>query len=209
MNLVFADGSSGLPYSLDLAALNLSPAAPGSAVAMRDPAGAITVQIRDAAGRPVLSADGAGVWQRTIYDIEADGLVWTRIEDPLRNAQNADSYRVLQGSDGAGRVRENRDAAGHPTYNIIAAFEQRTINALGHSTTQTLDAAGRVIRVIDPVNAEQAFAYNAADQQLTRTDALGNMTTMVYDIRGQRVTDIDRLGKATTFTYDALGNLLV
>ena len=87
LSLSFADGS-GLPVDFPLPALDLGldASAPASAVAVRDPAGAIRLQLSDAAGRQLLSVSSDGTWQRIVYDIETDGLVWTRVEDSLRNS---------------------------------------------------------------------------------------------------------------------------
>ncbi len=209
LSLSFADGS-GLPvgYPLPAVDLGLASNAPGSAVAVRDPAGALRLQIRDAAGRQILSVSSDGTWQQIIYDLEVDGLVWTRVEDTLRNSSTPDAPFVSrQGSDGAGRVRRQHDAEGHLTEHITAAFSRRQRNALNDSTVQHLDYAGRVTGSTDPIDPGPSFTYNAADQILTRTDALGNTTTMVYDIRGRKIAEIDRLGQPTTFAYDALGQL--
>jgi RHS repeat-associated protein len=61
---------------------------------------------------------------------------------------------------------------------------------------------------LDPQGNVQAAAYDAANNPLSRTDALGNAVTFTYDTHGNLIASLDALGNKTAFTYDANGQLL-
>ncbi|WP_438447890.1 RHS repeat-associated core domain-containing protein [Gorillibacterium sp. sgz5001074] len=52
------------------------------------------------------------------------------------------------------------------------------------------------------------YSYNKNGQLLTRTDALGGITTYAYDAEGRQTAQTDALGHTTTYRYDALGRLI-
>ncbi|WP_224240704.1 DUF6531 domain-containing protein [Hyalangium gracile] len=58
-------------------------------------------------------------------------------------------------------------------------------NSLGQTTQYHMNLAGQVIKVVDPVGAETAYAYDPRTLQKTKeTDPLGNATLWEYDERG-------------------------
>src|SRR5207247_3971808 len=56
-----------------------------------------------------------------------------------------------------------------------------------------------VSAIIDARGDRTTFTYDDAGRQVTRKDALGNVTTWAYDSRGLQ-TQIDARGNRTTFT---------
>jgi len=60
-------------------------------------------------------------------------------------------------------------------------------------TTQSYDAAGRVVTITD-----------AAGNRTGITDARGNRITFTYDSRGSQTELVDQLQRRTTFGYDAV-----
>ncbi|MFA7443886.1 MAG: putative Ig domain-containing protein, partial [Lysobacteraceae bacterium] len=90
-----------------------------------------------------------------------------------------------------------------------------TISAAGiqHSSGKQVqfqrDAQGRIIRLIDPSGAEQAYAYSAAGDLATHTDALGNVTRFHYDADHYLVRIVDPLGRPLARTiYDDDGRVI-
>lgn len=90
-----------------------------------------------------------------------------------------------------------------------------TISAAGiqHSSGKQVqfqrDAQGRIIRLIDPSGAEQAYAYSAAGDLASHTDALGNITRFHYDADHYLVRIVDPLGRPLARTiYDDDGRVI-
>lgn len=58
---------------------------------------------------------------------------------------------------------------------------KRQPSGLMTSFEMEYDSLGRLVKEIDPLNAETAYAYDAASNRITLTDAEGNTTTWSYD----------------------------
>jgi YD repeat-containing protein len=80
-------------------------------------------------------------------------------------------------------------------------------DALGHTTTNTYDAAGNQTSVTDPLGNKSTFTYDGRGNQLTSSDPLGNVTTNTYDAKGNLLTTQNALGQTTTNVYDGAWNL--
>jgi RHS repeat-associated protein len=78
-----------------------------------------------------------------------------------------------------------------------------------NSAIQAITGGGSCGACSDPRNGDQSVTRDASGNVLTRTDALGNTSTLTYDPIFNKVSSItDPLGNATKLTYDAHGNLL-
>ena len=202
-------------------------AAAGSAVAVINPLDEISVTVRDAIGRTVISGiikpNGTPItWQVAYYAGQADtsgatsGLVQTVQIDALGHANTA-------WTDGAGRTIQSADA-------------------LGKITSLQFDANGNMVSVRDPnsVGWDAGTAlgtyngYDALNRLTDRTDTQGDSTKTVYDLNGnvvqtfdaknyvsravstkmaydardRKVSMTDRNGGLTTWGYDPNSNLL-
>jgi YD repeat-containing protein len=58
------------------------------------------------------------------------------------------------------------------------------------------------------VGLRASFGYDSASQQVSVTDALGNMSTTVFDPDGRTLATVNANGFRTTQVYDAIGELL-
>ena len=61
---------------------------------------------------------------------------------------------------------------------------------------------------MNPLGFRTSFGYDAASQQVSVTDALGNITTSVFDADGRTLATINANGFATTQVYDGIGQRL-
>ena len=75
-------------------------------------------------------------------------------------------------------------------------------------TTETqYDAAGRVIKVIDPLGGVTATQYDAFGNAIQITDARGYSRYQVFDNAGRLVQSVDAERYLTHYSYDTFGNL--
>lgn len=105
--------------------------------------------------------------------------------------------RLTRHTGEGGAVLEHRydDARGRVT----------TIDVLGRSVTQELDAQGRVTRLTDALGNSTSFTYvGASTLEASRTDAMGRTTTFTYDRRGRQTVVRDALGQEQRTEYDDL-----
>ena len=101
------------------------------------------------------------------------------------------------------------------------------------TTTFTHDPAGRLLTATLPGRGVLTYAYDAADQLVSVTDALGNQVAYAYDLKGNRTQDVTKdpngtvvvrqvdlafnarnfpdsinaAGSVTQLVHDAVGNL--
>ncbi|MDA3963818.1 MAG: hypothetical protein PF961_23765 [Planctomycetota bacterium] len=209
----------------------------GSAVAVTNPAGEITLTVRDGLGRSVLSLEPDGDATRTDYDdlVPAQPgqpgalLATASVRDPAGLALTAIRY-----ADGAGRVLRSTDAEGeHTTLSYDAngnRISYRDPNGVGQDCV--FDARNRDIVCEDTQGDRQLKVYDAASQLVQSVDAVGaqalpgfagerlssatpGLDWCQFDVRGRKIACTDRLrdtgGAAvstTAFSYDANSNLL-
>ena len=77
-----------------------------------------------------------------------------------------------------------------------------------YSTSETFDAAGRLIARIDAKGNKTSYEFDAAGRNIAVTDALGNRSEYSYDAKGNRIAFKDALNRVTRYTYDANSNLI-
>ncbi len=93
------------------------------------------------------------------------------------------------------------------TYNATTGNLETTTDAGNNTTTFTMNGLGQVSRIDYADSTHETFTYNDLGDQLTHTDARGNVTSQTYDHhRRPLVTTLP--GNATlTNVYDDEGNL--
>jgi RHS repeat-associated protein len=106
------------------------------------------------------------------------------------------AQRVLE-YDERGNVLRETDPQGKV---VVRTFDARN-NRL--SETEPYDPSNPP----DPIPTT-SYSYDASDNLLTTTDALGHTTTYTYNVTRQVLTTKDARNHTTTNTYDASGNLL-
>ncbi|MBD2168526.1 putative Ig domain-containing protein [Calothrix membranacea FACHB-236] len=84
----------------------------------------------------------------------------------------------------------------------------RTIDENGYTTTFVTDSIGRLLKQRDHLGNEITYQYEAQNL-ISATDPLGNVTKFEYDDASQLIRRIDPQGGITQFSYDALGRLII
>ncbi len=78
----------------------------------------------------------------------------------------------------------------------------------GNVTTYTLNGAGVVTQVLDPLNGTTQYTYDANYNVTQVTDALNRTTQSAYDSLGNLTIYTDTLSNATRYTYNSTNDLL-
>jgi RHS repeat-associated protein len=160
------------------------------------------------------------------YD-DADRL--TSSVSPLGNVNGcgcASQYTTSYGPDPDGNQHTVTDPNQHTTTTNYNADEQAInfTDAAGRETQWQYDPNGNLTAVIGNYQSVIKYAYNALNQQVSKTTGLtsisdpgGNTTTYFPDADGMLTKTVDPLGNApggtpanytTSYTYDADGNRL-
>jgi RHS repeat-associated protein len=186
-----------------------------------DPLGDTTETTYDGDGRTLTVEDGDGNTTTSAYDLAGE-LCWTLpggtssagCSSPPTNAQ-VTTYN----SDGT--VHEQKDGKG----DAIITYEYNhcgqvtsTEDALGNTTTYTLDADGNILTKLDPVSGATCsgteigcttYMYDA-DNELTAVSYSDSpsedVTSITYDSDGQQTGMTDGTGNST-WAYDSLHRL--
>lgn len=205
-NLTDGVGIDAVPaVAAVLPALGLGAGADGSAMAVTNPQGETSIELRDGLGRSVARIDALGHASRVTYDVVVGGLVETAMIDAL-------GHTTVSRADAGGRTRQAIDALGNQTaVSFDAAGNQiGQLDAVGEGWSAGFDVHNRMTSRSDtrlPAGTT-SWGYDADGNRLSETDALGKTETSTYDLRNRRTLLTDRLNGLTRFAYDAVGNLV-
>ena len=180
-----------------------------------DPLGNVTTTAYDNLQRKTSvtepDPDGAGglsapAWT---YAYNSQTLL-SKITDPL-------SHDTTFGYDDYGRMTSEANHLGHTTTFGYDTLGRRTTvttpdpdgaGAITASvTTTTYDIYDRVTGIDNPLGGDTTFTYDKANQLLTLTDSVNNLTTWAYDNLGQVAMETNHLNDTRSFYFDAVGNL--
>jgi RHS repeat-associated protein len=172
----------------------------GNLLSWADGLGHTTTYSYDVRGRLVTTTDPVGGVTKRTYDGNSN---LSTLTDPLKGVR-------IFAYDGQNRVTRYTDPLGNRSgYSYDA--DGRLAGAddpLGNVTQYAYDAVGNLVSVRDPMGyLVIQVTYDARNQPLTATDALGRTTTATYDTLKNLVSTTDPLGKATSFSYDAANRL--
>ena len=121
--------------------------------------------------------------------------------DPRGGSSAADYYPD-------GRLKSETDRMGNTTQYAYDLNANTITYPDGGVIVRTNNAYGKPITVRDPLNRVTSFTYDANQNVLTRTNALGNTWTYTYDATGNLTSAKDPLGNLTRRDWDARGRLL-
>jgi RHS repeat-associated protein len=189
-----------------------------------DSAGDLT-QYTDQNGNVSTYADNAMGWMtsKTLPDTSGVTSTYTYTYDKVGNqltetipitatqtATTTDTYDAMN------RLSTETDPLGDLTkYTYDNNGNQIAVtNPLGYVTTNTYDAANRQTGTTIPlsgsgqnqVTATTTFGYDAAGEQTSKTDAMGDLWQYTYNSRGWMSSSTDPMQNKTTYGYDAVGD---
>ncbi|MGW4960625.1 RHS repeat-associated core domain-containing protein [Nonomuraea sp. NPDC004186] len=162
----------------------------------------------DDAGQLISTTDPRGY--TTTFDYDKLGRQ-VRVTDPAPDGQLAGTW--VTEYDLAGEKLATVDPNGarsEATYDdlgrrITATQIERRPATASYTTTMEYDNAGRLLKQTTPGGKATSYTLNAAGQVTTMADPLTNKTTMDYDLAGRLIKATDPNGNATTAEYDLAG----
>ncbi len=176
----------------------------GNVTSSTNARGNVTSFIVDALNRRTDQADPA----------DGEGVVFTQ-HWSYDQAGNAIRHRDRRGIESESRYdKENRvlgtSRAGLTLSTLVLDLDgqvRSATDALGRTTTTTLDKAGRKILETRP-GASESFTWTTENDIATHTDADGRIERSDYDLRRQLIAQTNNAGESTTHTYDGIGQRL-
>ena len=186
----------------------------GRVTSVTRPDGIVLTYTYDAQGNLVSFTDGNGNPVTYAYDAAHRMTSWTD--------QNGDTV-VSNTFDDLGRVVKQSDANHGTSTMAYTAGQTVSTDALGNSTTYTLDDQQRTTGIRYPDGTTVArtygadntlasdengtYTYDAQGNMLTSTDVMGRTTTYTYNSDNQVKSATDAAGLVTSYTYNAGGDL--
>ncbi|WP_189964025.1 FG-GAP-like repeat-containing protein [Streptomyces violascens] len=194
-----------------------------------DPTGAVTSTAYDAFNRPTLVTDALGQATKSEYDAAGNLL---RSTDPLgkttaytyttsnlqetvtnplgkttRYGYDGDGHRTSVTSPSGAKSTWSFDANGRLKSQTEARGNATGADPAKFTTTYGFDAAGNQTTVTNPLGERTTTAYNALNQAVSVTNPLGQVTATGYDELGRiaKVTAPD--GGVTSYSYNATGEV--
>ena len=172
-----------------------------------------------------LAGTGNAVTWNLSYDV-TDGTFATTsdlrtITDPLQHTTtfNYNGARALTSiQDPLGHVTTITPAASGHTLSVMTfagttqfgysgGLVSAATDGMGHTSSQTLDGAGRPVLLVDPLGNSTGINYNAFNQAVRIVDARGGATLLAYDPNGNLQTVTDARNGVTQYTYDSMDRL--
>ncbi|MEV4600614.1 RHS repeat-associated core domain-containing protein [Amycolatopsis sp. NPDC049253] len=149
-------------------------------------------------GRLTAVVNSSGLPFRYEYDDAGRVVAWLD--------RNESWYRYT--FDAAGRCVRTEGAGGFLSGTLEYDTENRitySTDADGHRHEFHLNAAGQVVREVDPLGGVTTSEWTAHDQLLRRVDPLGRTTSYTYDEAGNVVRVVRPDGGELTFERNGLG----
>src|ERR1051325_7598459 len=135
----------------------------------------------------------------------------TAFEPPITTAllrrSNAVAFPVIDGESNRIRTTDNNGFTTEVAYTRDNLVRSQT-DAIGQVTRFEYDANLNQVTIIAGAQLPELrrqilrFSYDAENQLVRRSDALGNVTLFAYDAPGNRARVTDANGNATDFEYD-------
>jgi RHS repeat-associated protein len=151
--------------------------------------------VTDADGRKTTFAYSSAAKLVSATDVTSGTVLFTNTYDAVR--------RIVSQADPAGRATTfSYDLTTAPG-NVITTVTNRD----GGVRKFTHDFNLQLMKIVDETNAATTYAYDAAGNRTSATDALGRVTSFTYDTRGNLTSVTDPASAFTQLAYDASNNL--
>ncbi|WP_436717721.1 RHS repeat-associated core domain-containing protein [Roseiconus lacunae] len=146
----------------------------------------------------ISDAIGRGVMSGTLDPSDSSLITWNcAVHDETEAISGYGTVLVSKSVNALGKSsKQLSDAAGRTI---------QSVDALGEVTSYTYDASGNRLSVRDPNDVGQDCTYDALGRDLTCTDTESDSTSSTYDAAGNKITSTDAKSETTTYTYDARG----
>ncbi|MBK4734904.1 phospholipase effector Tle1 domain-containing protein [Noviherbaspirillum pedocola] len=157
----------------------------------------------DGAGRRVAQTEAAGnaVEATTRYRYDANGNLVATIDAIGIGLAESDADWALAARRELGYVSPGGQA--RLAASLSAAERESLMKA--HTTLREFDAAGRVVRVTDPMGGVTSTRYDAFGNAIAITDPRGNVGGFVFDAANRVIRQTDPEGHVTETAYTASG----
>ncbi len=127
----------------------------------------------------------------------------------LTSATNALGHKTNFKYNPAAELTTVIDPLGNTTrFNYTMGIPVETIDPLGRTLTQSLDAAGRVISKTSPLGQVGRYQYDNLNHPTQLTDPLNGVTTFTYDANGNLLTVTDARNNVTSYTHDNMDRVV-
>ncbi|VWD13659.1 Rhs family protein [Burkholderia lata] len=164
-----------------------------------------THAVYDLAGNLIAKtlAYGTAVASTTRYAYDAAGRQIAAIDPRGVELVEQDTAWALAERQARGMV----DGAGKPLAAAVLTDDQKRVLLQVYTSTQSYDAAGRVIEKADALHNVTRYQYDAFGNQVTMTDPLSATTVSFYDKLNRVVAQVSPENWVVGTQYDAFGNV--
>jgi RHS repeat-associated protein len=186
--------------------------------------------IFDEAGNPTATIDPLGTITRTYFDALnrpksiVQNLTGQPVNEPTPPAYDPSypdrNVRQDLSYDPRSNLVETTDALGRVSHFEYDQLYRRTTTVKNYQPGEPedaetniraeviFDAAGNLLRAIDPNQHSTTYEHDGLYRRTTVTDPNGITSSTVYDAQGNAIETSNGLGHRTTYQLDALGRLL-
>ena len=184
----------------------------GNQLSVTDPLGHTTTNRYDNKGNIKATTNALGQSTRTTYDARGN---LSSIADVLGNVIATFAYdtsgNLTEATDVFGFTRSfTYDANGNQTSTSYEWINPNNGSDMRTVATQTVyNAAGQVIRTVDPENNTSTTLYNAIGAPIETIDKLGNTMRTTYNARGNIIETEFPDGTITRTVYDKNGRAAI
>ena len=177
--------------------------AQGNQTRIVDANGGVQINTFDALGHSLTSLSAGGVLTRNTYDLRGNLISATQ-----SFANGTDARTTTYAYDLLNRQTEVTDPEGFSTSIGYDDFGNQVSIVHGEYLVSSGDPSYSAAKAAQAFPQSNTFTYDANNNMLSMTDAVGNVTSYTYDAVGNRISTTDGNGHTTQYSYDLLNRLI-